>query len=497
MGTRRSITGDIGNSGLQLYGGRPFDDFLAEWRGRTKVKKVDEMLKNSPIVAALRMSMELPIRDIEWQFTGPPDVDPDTDPAIQLLNDSLDNLSHSWNDHVIDALLFPFYGWSMFTVTYERVGGQLLWHKFKPLGHDTVWKWEPTDDGWIKGLWQEPQYWTKMIPVERMLIYRFRKPKNSPEGESVLRPAWIPYYFIKHIQEKEGIGIERALAGLPVITPPMGADMTESSSDSTDYGRAHKIVRNVRFDEQAGLILPPPTGPGEHQRWDFKLVSSPGGMSQTIDTNLVISRYEKRLLMSALSQFLMLGMDSVGAMATFEGATDFHSMALNAVADIIAETFTKFAVSRLLVLNGYDPDGYALEHSPAGQIDIPAMADFLQKTGTLLTWTPEDEVWLRSLVRLPEKTAEELAEVQEEKQARQAVMQQAMQQAAAANMQKTQNGQGPEAEPEDEEDEMGAEWFAVDPDATMRKHERKWQRRLTDFLAGQKRRVEREAARQR
>lgn len=485
MATRRTMLTDVGDTGLSLWGGMVYDDFLTEWRGKNKVKRVDEMLRNSPIVAALRLSMELPIRDIQWQFTGPPEVDPDNDPVLALLNDSLDNMRHSWNDHVIDALLFPFYGWSMFTINYERVGGRLLWRKLKPLGHDTLARWVLEDDSGLAGVWQEPQYWPEMIPIERMLIYRFRKPKNSPEGESILRPAWIPYYFIKHIQQVEGIGIERNLAGLPIITPPMGADMTESASENTDYGRANKIIRNVRMDEQAGVILPPPMGPEEHRRWKFELLSSPG-MSKAIDTNLVISRYEKRLLMSALSQFLMLGMDSVGAMATFEGATDFHSMALNAVADIISETFSKYAVERLLVLNGYDPAGYQLEHSPAGQIDIPAMADFLQKTGNLFTWTPEDEVWLRSLVRMPEMDADELADIQAERKA------QAPPPVNIADLinRQGQNGQ----QPEPDEDMMAAELYAVDQDAIRRKHERQWQRELTAFLAKQKNRVAREAA---
>lgn len=411
MGSRRNLTRDIGSTGLNETWGYVQDDFLQEWRGQEKVKRVDEMLRNSPVIGALRLAIELPLSDITWQFTS---EEGDDDPRLQLLNDSLENMSHSWADHIIDALLMPFYGWSMFTINYERVGGRLLWRKFKLLGHDTIQRWLMESDGGIVGVQQWPYLWAEPIPIERMLLYRFRKTRNNPEGESILRPSWVPWYYLKNIQQIEAIGIERNLAGLPVITPPMGADMSEGGTDAT---QAEKIVRNVRNDEQAGVVLPAPTGDGEHNRWKFELLAA-ASTGKVTDTDTVISRYEKRILMSALAQFLILGQDNIGALATFEGASDFFTMALNAIANNIAETFTKYAVARLLNYNGYDADGIMLEHSPAGNIGLDIISQFLQQAGTFITWTLDDEVWLRGIARLPEIPAQDLADLQEEARVR-------------------------------------------------------------------------------
>ena len=420
MGTRRQLTKDIGHTGLTQYWGYIDDDFLTEWRGNEKVKRIDEMMRNSPVIASLRMAVEMPIRDVDWQFVSD---EGEEDSRLELLNDALDNMSYSWNDHIVDALLMAFYGWSMFTITYERVGGRMYWRKFKMLGHDTVMRWEMSDDGGIQGLYQKPHLWPEMIPVERMLIYRFRKTRNNPEGESILRPAWVPWWYIKNIQQIEAIGIERNLAGLPVIRPPMGADM-----DGADGDNAELVVRNVRNDEQAGVVLPPPIGPEEHQRWHLDLMASQGG-SKVTDTNMVISRYEKRMLMASLAQFLMLGQDNVGAFSTFEGAKDFFTMAVNTIASIIADTFTKYAIPRLMKLNGMDSQGLRMEHSPAGDIGLDVIGTFLQQAGAFVTWTPDDEVWLRGLARLPEKQAEELTELQEQERERKAQNALAMQQA--------------------------------------------------------------------
>lgn len=410
MGTRRALTRDIGHSGLNESYGIIREDFLPEWRDtQKKVAVITEMLDNSAAVGALRLAIELSIRDVQWQFVSNEGED---DPRLELLNEARDNLSHSWNDHIADALLMPFYGWSMFTIKYQRVGGRLLWRKFKMLGHDTVFRWQLDEDGGLVGLMQKPHLNPEPIPIERMVLYRFRKTKNNPEGYSILRPSYVSYYMAKNIMQIEAIGIERNLAGLPMVTPPVGADMSEGSKD---LKRALEIVRNVRQDEQAGIVLPPPVGDGEHERWQFQLLSG-GGQSKAIDTDMVISRYEKRILLSALAQFLMLGMDKVGALSTFEGGRDFFTIAVNSIADIIAETFTKYAIARLMELNGLDADGLRLEHTPAGDVNIDSLSIALERLSPLLTWTPADEVALRQMLRLPERTAEEITEEREQRQ---------------------------------------------------------------------------------
>jgi len=239
------------------------------------------------------------------------------------------------------------------------------------------------------------------IPIEKLLLYRTRVEKGNPEGRSVLRTAYIPYYYWKNISQIEAIGIERDLAGLPMIKLPVNA--TTDSGSGSDASKANQLVRNVRNDEQAGIVLP--------SDWEFELVST-GGTRQ-FDTDTIIRRYESRMLLSGLAQFLMLGQDKVGSLALSEDQTDFFNMSVNATADIIAETFTKYAIPRLLRLNGMDAVGVVIQHSPAGDVDIMAVADFLQKVGAKITWLPEDEIWLRSLANLNDVDTERIEDERE------------------------------------------------------------------------------------
>lgn len=464
---RRRLTRELGSAGLDAWGGYVQEDFLEDWRStRKKVESVEEMLFNSPVIGALRLAVEMPIRDVDWQFTS---TEGEDDPRLELVQEAFDNLSHSWNDHISEALLFAFYGWSKFTITYERDGSRLLWRKFKMLGHDTVMRWLMAEDGGLEGLQQYPHLWPDPIPIERMLLYRFRKIKNNPEGESILRPAWIPWYYAKNIMSIEAIGVERNLAGLPKVTLPEHADTSEGSDDMK---KAEKIVRNIRMDEQAGIVEP--------FGWEVSLLGGGGqgaSTSKTADAGAIIERHEKRMLMAALAQFIILGMDQVGSLALSKDQTDFFTMAVNAVADIIGETFSKFAIPRLLRLNGLPEDGIMLEHSPAGDIDTVGLSDVLSKLSPNITWTADDEVWLRSLLRMPERSVEEIEAGREEARQRQMEMIQARPNPFAR-------------------DDSDVDRFVSDraPDDDERRTlEQQWQAKMLDFLRKQKRRVMRGA----
>jgi hypothetical protein len=236
------------------------------------------------------------------------------------------------------------------------------------------------------------------------------------------------------------------------------------------------MVRNVRNDEQAGIVLP--------SGWEFQLVSTGG--SRQFDTDKIVRRYESRMLMSALAQFIMLGQDGVGSLALSSDMTDFFTMSVNAVADIISETFTKYAIPRLLKLNGYDAEGVSLTHTPAGDVDTVSIADFLQKVGGYITWGAEDELWLRQLIGLPEVDINELQAQRDEDQARKEAAAKAM----ADSLKKPEEDM-PEKDMEEEEDMTKMTLFSASPPDKRKRDqfEREYRARVTRALGKIKRRV--------
>lgn len=143
-----------------------------------------------------------------------------------------------------------------------------------------------------------------------------------------MRNAYRPWYFKRRIQEIEAIGIERDLAGLPVFHAPDGTDIWDDTDpDMVKINAAlTKMVKSVRRDEYEGLVLP--------HGFEFELVST-GGARQ-FDTNAIINRYDTKIAMTVLADFLMLGHNKVGSFALSSDKTELflsrylHSWTLSA-----------------------------------------------------------------------------------------------------------------------------------------------------------------------
>ena len=133
------------------------------------------------------------------------------------------------------------------------------WKKLPIRSQDTLDRWLFNLVGDIVGLVQRPfsQPKAREIPNEKLLLFRTTSRKNSPQGVSMLRNAYRPWFFKKRIEEIEGIGIERDLAGLPVAHVPAEILSSDAGTEETALRtELKKIIRNIRRDEQEGVLFP-------------------------------------------------------------------------------------------------------------------------------------------------------------------------------------------------------------------------------------------------
>lgn len=489
--------GEKGTTGLIVYSGVVQEEFLKELRGKEGYKRFNEMRLNSPIIGAMLYYHEQAIRKVSWNFVNKDNREGD-DPRVDFLNECREYMSQSWNDFISEVLTMLPFGFSLFWVNYKRwEDGSWGWDTFSPRKQNTVYQWllnypgqtgyDPNKrNGDITGLIQQapPAYSMDMLPIERLIHFRTKVENNNPEGVSMLRNAWTSYYYWKNYQSLEGIGFERDLTGMPVLTMPLGAS-TDLDDPTSDASKASEVLRNLRNDEQAGLLLP--------NGWAAQLLSGAGKGFDAIGK--AIERLESRQLMAMLSQFIMLGQNGVGSLALSGDQSSMAEMIVNTTTDIIAETFTKQEVPRILKLNGFDPEGICLEHSPAGDTDLTAFADFLQKAGDKLTWTAKDELQLRQIGGLSELTVEEIetAKAEKMKQAQEAMMNK-----PAPFGRPTQPTGRATSDTEDEsdvekpEDDLSVTLFGVGDPLDKRKRakaEKEWNEAMTAFLEKQRKRV--------
>lgn len=173
-----------------------------------------------------------------------------------------------------------------------------------------------------------------------------------PTHNSMLRPAVVPYWFTKRIQEFEAIGIERNLAGMPVMEVPSEILIPNASPEHKALRtQMETFITQVRMDERYGGLVPSETkSDGTPSGWKFKLMSA--GSRSTVDTDLVIKRYRSEMLMLFMAQFLTMGTEQVGSFSLSSNMTNLFGTSLGAIMDSIAIVINRFMIPRRQRLNG-------------------------------------------------------------------------------------------------------------------------------------------------
>lgn len=236
----------------------------------------------------------------------------------------------------------------------------------------------------------------------------------NPEGRSILRNAYRSWYFKRRIQEIEGIGIERDLAGLPVMHGPEGLDLWNDDIDDNKQTRIalENMVKSIRRDEMEGVVLP--------AGYELELLSS-GGTRQ-FDTNAIINRYDTRIAMTVLADFIFLGHSETGSWALSSDKTELFAMAIGAFLDMICETFNSQGIPPLIDINGEHFAGITeypkMSHGDIADVDVTKVAAFIKDMTGIGILVPDDglEDYIRQVGHLPERTTDDRTVDQRRKQ---------------------------------------------------------------------------------
>jgi len=424
---------EMGVTGLKRAAGIVDEEFLPALRGRKAVKVFQEMSLNDPTVQALLFAITQLLRQVEFRVEAP-DNTPEATEAKDFVEQCMEDMSHTWDDMVSDILTCLVYGWSWHEIVYKkRVGpwekdpkkkskytdGRIGWRKIAIRSQETLLRWVFDEDGGIKAMVQlaPPNYRTTLLPIEKSLLFRIDNAKGNPEGRSLLRGAYRPWFFKKRLEEFEAIGVERDLAGMPVARVPAAyMDAPTGSRERKVFDAFKKMVSGVRRDEHEGLVLPTQYDRNTKQPlFDFELMSSGG--SRTFDTNALIQRYEQRILMTVLADFILVGHEGTGSYSLHVDKTGIFRSALNTMAQMIADTFNRHAIPRLFDLNGWHPEELPqIVPANVDPPDIQQLASFMQAMGSLgMEWFPDADLeeYLREVSRLP-KMPDEMLELRRE-----------------------------------------------------------------------------------
>ena len=416
---------ELGSTGLRRSGGTVYEEFLVNLRGIRGARIYREMADNDPTIGSMLFAIEKVVTRLEWRVdpysdnSADGEISPEDKEVADFIESCLHDMSDSWDATLSQILSMLIFGYSFHEIVYKVRGGdvnnpqknskhndgRIGWRKLPIRAQETLFRWEIDPDGGIQAMVQvDPSTGgTHIIPIEKALLFRTTSQKNNPEGRSLLRNAYRSWYFKRRIEEIEAIGIERDLAGLPVAyVPPEFLSSTATAEQAAVLSSIQNIVTSIKRNEQEGVIMPAMYDDAGHKMFDLQLLSSGG--SRQFDTDKVIQRYDQRMSMSILSDFILLGSDRVGSYALGTSKMDLWSMAVDSIAKNIAEVMNQYAIPRLMKLNGMDVSRAPyLTYGEVSHVDLNEISAFvsnLAQTGVIVP-DPKLEDYLRELAGLP------------------------------------------------------------------------------------------------
>lgn len=409
---------ELGTSGLRRAGGWITEEFLVNLRGTRGLRVYREMADNDPVIGAILYAIEKVIVRLEWRV-DPAEETPEAVEAKEFVESCLYDMSESWDSTLSSISSMLVYGFSYHEIIYKIRGGEsndgkrnskfsdgkIGWRKFPIRSQESLNNWLLDNDGGIQGMVQMDPAGGGMrtIPIDKSLLFRTTTNKNNPEGRSLLRNAYRSWWFKRRIEEIEAIGIERDLAGLPVAyMPPEYLSSDANAAQTSVRNTITDIVQNIKRNEQEGVIFPQMFDDNGNRMFELTLLSSGG--NRQFDTDKVISRYDQRIAMTVLSDFILLGHERVGSFALGTSKMDLWTMSVDAIANSIAETFNQYAIPRLLKYNGMNPQlAPKLAYGDVASVDLTEIADFVQKLTASGAITPDErlEQYLRDIANLP------------------------------------------------------------------------------------------------
>lgn len=412
--------GEYGRTGLRHYAGILYEEYDTNLQGRKGVETYREMSESDSVIGAILFAIEMLLRQADWDVTPGGETEADKK-AAEFVKECMHDMSSTWQDTISEVMTFIPYGWSWHEIVYKRRMGKnddpklnskyddglIGWRKLPTRAQDTLWQWVYDENEELLGMTQmaPPDFNMRTIPKSKSIHFRTKSRKDSPEGRSILRNCYRDWYFKRRMQEIEGIGVERDLAGLPMITPPEGVNIWDKNDPDmvAQLAYAEQLVQNVRRDALEGLVVPP--------GWSFSLLN--GGSRRQFEVGSIIERYDSRIAMTVLADFVLLGHQNAGSWALSSDKTELFGMAIGTYMEIICEAFNNQAIPGLIDINGDHFKGITeypkITHGDVEKEDVDKFIGAVTKLAGSGILTPSEELAKEVCKRvgLPEQVAAE------------------------------------------------------------------------------------------
>lgn len=351
------------------------NDFMPELQLQDGLAEYKKMSWNDPVAGGILLRLRAMLGSIKWKFDS-------------------DVMSMKQIRRLITEMTSSF--------TYGFYVGEIL-YGIDEKGQVMLLDVEPRAQTSIQNILDGVVYqWnvTGQIPIGKCLHFTILDDNRWKFGRSLLRQAYKPYYYKKAIEATEAVGIDRDLAGLPILQAPEDFDFTAANPDSPNHNElaettmdwAKDVVSGIRRDEQEGVVLP--------FGWNLSLLR---GEKSGFDTDKVIKRYNTEICVGLLEDFVAEGSFSASTRGTSELSIEIFKDSCESWAKEFEDAINEQVIQRVCEYNGVK-DVPKLGHAPINSSNITDLASFVARLVSqgVIDPTPQLQNGLLDIAKLPE-----------------------------------------------------------------------------------------------
>lgn len=173
------------------------------------------------------------------------------------------------------------------------------------------------------------------LDISKLLVFTFNKKGGDIQGRSVLRTAYMHWYYKTHLYKIDAIQKERHSLGVP-------KGMLKPGYNESDKNILRTLLRNLRSNEENFLLLTPNV--------DVEFAEIHGTL---VDVLKSAEHHNNMLLLNVMAQFLASGMEgsSGGGRASSGTQADLFMKALRHIANYVADVINMYLIPELVVWN--------------------------------------------------------------------------------------------------------------------------------------------------
>lgn len=371
------LTHPMGLPGVPFAGDQPIDEWARGLQGRSAARAYREM-RDSPTSGAVVHLIRTLISGASLSLAPTKGRENDPDAIAEVARwerelAQLGELRHQLGELADNACTYGA-GVSEIVVELDR-SGRLRTLDLEIRASDTLEFWHlDNHDRPLRAEQVLADGRRAWLDLGRCVHWPLGTHNRNPAGRSIYRAAWPAFALAGRALEREAIGIDRDMTGVPFGRAPL--DVLAATSASPEHLRVRRIfedaLKRMQAGASAGILWPAAEVGGEKTGYDISPFPSAGAGRLVPD--VTIRRLESRILQSCFASFLELGLTS-GSRALAGPQINLFMKALGGLlADALAALRRQW-IQRIVRWEGRDP-----EIAPvltAAPLDAPSLDELI------------------------------------------------------------------------------------------------------------------------